>query len=329
MRRREFITLVGSAGVAWPLAARAEQPERMGRVGVLMGYAETDLAAQAQVAAFRQELQKLGWDEGRNIHIDVRFPAANADRVRANLRELTSLAPDVLVSNTDLVTAVVRAEVRTIPIVFISVGDAISSGYVNNEARPDGNLTGFANWDSSISGKWLELLKQVAPDVERVGFVMQPEIPILVRFFKSVEAMGPSLKVKLVPLDVRDANEIERTLVAFAAEGSSGLIVSPNAVTFSNRDLIVTLAARLGLPAIYAFAFYPKSGGLISYGFDPVNHFQHGAGYVDRILRGAKPADLPVQYPTKFQLVVNLKTAKALGLAIPEPFLLRADEVIE
>jgi putative tryptophan/tyrosine transport system substrate-binding protein len=223
MRRREFITLVGSAGAAWPLAARAQQPERMRRVGVLMGYAETDLAAQAQVAAFRQELQKLGWDEGRNIHIDVRFPAANADRVRANLRELTSLAPDVLVSNTDLVTAIVRAEVRTIPIIFISVGDAIGSGYVNNESHPDGNLTGFANWDSSISGKWLELLKQVAPDVERVGFMMEPEIPILVRFFKSTEAVAPSLKVKLVPLDVRDAGEIERSLAAFTAEGNGGL----------------------------------------------------------------------------------------------------------
>ena len=329
MRRRDFVKGIAGSAIGWPLAASAQQRDQMRRVGVLMGYAETDLAAQAQVAAFRQELQKLGWDDGRNIHIDVRFPAANADRVRANLRELTSLAPDVLVSNTDLVTAVVRAEVRTIPIVFISVGDAVGSGYVNNEARPDGNLTGFANWDSSISGKWLELLKQVAPDIERVGFVMQPEIPILVRFFKSVEAMGPSLKVKLVPLDVRDAGEIERSLAVFAAEGNNGLIVSPNAVTFSNRNLIVTLAARLRLPAIYAFAFYPKSGGLISYGFDPVNHFQQGAGYVDRILRGAKPADLPLQYPTKFQLVVNLKTAKALGLVIPESFLLRADEVIE
>jgi len=328
MRRRDLIRLVGGA-VVCPLAARAQQSERMRRVGVLMGYAETDVAAQAQVAAFRQELQKLGWEEGRNIRIDVRFPAANADRVRSTLMELTSLTPDVLVSNTDLVTAVVRAEVHTIPIVFISVGDAVGSGYVNNEARPDGNLTGFANWDSSISGKWLELLKQVAPDIERVGFVMQPEIPILVRFFKSVEAMGTSLKVKLVPLNVRDADEIERSLAAFTAEGNGGLIVSPNAVTFSNRDVIVTLAARLRLPAIYAFAFYPKSGGLISYGFDPVNHFQHGAGYVDRILRGAKPADLPVQYPTKFQLVVNLKTAKALGLGIPESFLLRTDEVIE
>jgi putative tryptophan/tyrosine transport system substrate-binding protein len=329
VRRRNFIKGIAISALVWPLAARTQQSERMRRVGVLMGYVETDLAAQAQVAAFRQELQKLGWDEGRNIHIDVRFPAANADRVRATLMELTSLTPDVLVTNTDLVTAAVRAEVRTIPIVFISVGDAVGSGYVNNEARPDGNLTGFANWDSSISGKWLELLKQVAPDVERVGFVMQPGIRILVRFFKSTEAVAASLKIKLVPLDVRDADEIERSLAAFAAEANGGLIVSPNAVTFSNRDLIVALAARLRLPAIYAFAFYPKSGGLISYGFDPVNHFQHGAGYVDRILRGAKPADLPVQYPTKLQLVVNLKTAKTLGLAISESFLLRADEVIE
>ena len=223
MRRRTFISLLGGAAT-WPLAAHAQQ-SAIRRVGVLMGYAETDPAAQAQVAAFRQELQKLGWDEGRNIRIDVRFPAANADRVRANLRELVNLTPDVLVSNTDLVTALVRAEVHTIPIVFISVGDAVGSGYVNNEARPDGNLTGFANWDSSISGKWLELLKQVAPDVERVGFVMQPEIPILVRFFKSVEAMGPSLNVKLVPLNVRDAAEIERSLTAFTPEGNGGLIV--------------------------------------------------------------------------------------------------------
>ena len=329
MRRRDFIKVIVGNAAAWPFSARAQQTERVRRVGLLMGYAETDLAAQGQVAAFRQELQKLGWDEGRNIRIDVRFVAADANRVRATLVELTSVTPDVLVSNTDLVTAVVRAEVRNVPIVFISVGDAVSSGYVNNEARPDGNLTGFANWDSSISGKWLAFLKEVAPDVERVGFMMQPEIPILVKFFKSTEAVAPSLKVKLVPLYVRDADEIERSLAAFAAEGNGGLIVSPNAVTFSNRDLVVALSARLHLPAIYAFAFYPRSGGLISYGFDPVNHFQQGAGYVDRILRGAKPADLPVQYPTKFQLVVNLKTGKALGLTISESFLLRADEVIE
>ena len=330
MRRREFIAIVGCVGVAWPLAARAQQPERMRRIGVLMGYAETDAAAQAQVAALRQELRKLGWEEGRNIRIDVRFPAADAGRVRAILMELMSLAPDVLVSNTNLVTAVVQAEVRTIPIVFVFVGDPVGSGFVSNDAHPNGNLTGFANWDSpAMSGKWLELLKEVGPQVERIGFMMHPETPAHVKYFKSAEALAPTLKVKLVALDVHDADEIERDLTKFAVEGNGGVVVGPHAVTLANRDLIVTLAARLRLPALYPLAFYAKAGGLISYGFDPVNQFQQGAGYVDRILRGAKPADLPVQYPTKLQLVINLKTAKALGLTIPESFLLRADEVID
>jgi putative ABC transport system substrate-binding protein len=329
MRRREFISLLGGAAVLWPLAANG-QSDRVRRVGVLMGYAETDPAAQAQVAALRQELQKLGWEEGRNIRIDVRFPAADAGRVRAILMELMSLTPDVLVSNTNFVTAVVQAEVRTIPIVFIFVGDPVGSGFVSNDARPNGNLTGFANWDSeAMSGKWLELLKEVAPQVERIGFMMHPETPAHIRYFKSAEALAPALKVKLVALGVHDADEIERAMAAFAAEGNGGVIVGPHAVTLTNRDLIVALAARLRLPALYPLAFYAKAGGLISYGFDPVNQFQQGAGYVDRILRGAKPADLPVQYPTKLQLVVNLKTAKSLGLTIPESFLLRADEVIE
>jgi putative tryptophan/tyrosine transport system substrate-binding protein len=244
--------------------------------------------------------------------------------------ELMSLTPDVLVSNTNFVTAVVQAEVRTIPIVFIFVGDPVGSGFVSNDARPNGNLTGFANWDSeAMSGKWLELLKEVAPQVERIGFMMHPETPAHIRYFKSAEALAPALKVKLVALGVHDADEIERAMATFAAEGNGGVIVGPHAVTLTNRDLIVALAARLRLPALYPLAFYAKAGGLISYGFDPVNQFQQGAGYVDRILRGAKPADLPVQYPTKLQLVVNLKTAKTLGLAIPESFLLRADEVIE
>jgi putative ABC transport system substrate-binding protein len=278
----------------------------------------------------RQELQKLGWDEGRNIRIDVRFPAADAGRVRAILMELMSLTPDVLVSNTNFVTAVVQAEVRTIPIVFIFVGDPVGSGFVSNDARPNGNLTGFANWDSpAMSGKWLELLKEVAPQVERIGFMMHPETPAHIRYFKSAEALAPALKVKQVALGVHDADEIERAMAAFAAERNGGVVVLPHAVTLTNRNLIVALAARLRLPALYPLAFYAKAGGLISYGFDPVNQFQQGAGYVDRILRGAKPADLPVQYPTKLQLVVNLKTAKTLGLTIPESFLLRADEVIE
>jgi ABC-type uncharacterized transport system substrate-binding protein len=244
--------------------------------------------------------------------------------------ELMSLTPDVLVSNTNLVTAVVQSEVRTIPIVFIFVGDPVGSGFVSNDARPNGNLTGFANWDSpAMSGKWLELLKEVAPQVERVGFMMHPETAALMKYFKFAEALAPALKVELVALGVHDAAEIERGLIAFAAERNGGVIVGPHAVTLTNRDLIVALAARLRLPALYPLAFYARAGGLISYGFDPVTQFEQGAGYVDRILRGTKPADLPVQYPTKLQLVINLKTAKTLGLTIPESFLLRADEVIE
>jgi len=330
MRRREFITLLGGAAAAWPLAAPAQQGERMRRIGVLMGYAEIDPAAQAQVAALRQELQKLGWDEGRNVRIDVRFPGGDVRLVRTALIELMSLAPDLLVSNSNLVTAVVQAEVRTIPIIFTFIGDPVGSGFVSNDARPNGNLTGFANWDSpAMSGKWLELLKEVAPHVERVGFMRHPETPAHIRFFKSAEASAPALNIKVVALDVHDADEIERALTAFAVEHNGGLLVTPHALTSTNRDLIVALAARLRLPALYPLAFYAKAGGLISYGFDPVNQFQQAARYIDRMLRGAKPADLPVQYPTKLQLVINLKTAKALGLAIPESLLLRADEVIE
>jgi putative ABC transport system substrate-binding protein len=328
MRRREFVTLVGGAA-AWPLAAHAQQPEQMRRLGVLMGYAETDPAAQAQVTALRQELQKLGWEEGRNIRVDVRFPGTDAGRVRAMLIELISLTPDVFVCNTNLVTAVVQTEVRTTPIVFISVGDPVESGFVSNEARPNSNLTGFANWNMSMSGKWLELLKEVVPQVKRVGLMVHPETISSIGFFKFAETVAPALNIKPVLLGVHDADEIERALTAFAAEGNSGFIATPNSVTFTNDDLIVALAARLRLPALYPFASYAEKGGLISYGIDPVNQFRLGAGYVDRILRGAKPADLPVQYPTKFQLVVNLKTAKTLGLAIPESFLQRADEVIE
>src|SRR5215470_2439758 len=319
--RREFITLLGSAA-AWPLAVRAQQGERMRRIGVLMGYPESDPAAQAQVAAFRQELHRLGWEEGRNVQINVRFPAADVDRVRAILIELMNLRPDVLVSNTNLVTAVLRAEVETTPIVFIYVGDPVGSGFVRTDARPDGNLTGFANWDSpAMTGKWLELLKQIAPEVDRAGFMMHPETPAHVAFFKSAEAVAPSLKLKLVSIDVHDADEIGRGLTAFSTERNGGIVVVPHAVTLTNSGLIVGLAARLRLPALYPSALYPNAGGLISYGPDPVTQFQQGAGYVDRILRGAKPADLPVQHPTKYQLVINLKTAKALGLEVPATLL--------
>jgi putative tryptophan/tyrosine transport system substrate-binding protein len=301
----------------------------MRRIGVMMGYAETDPAAQAQVAALRKGLQKFGWEEPRNIRIDVRFPGGDAGAVRTTLVELMSLTPDVLVTNTNLVTAVVRAEVRTIPIVFISVGDPVGSGFVGNEAHPNGNLTGFANWERSMSGKWLALLQEVAPRIERIGYLVHPETPASFGMFKFAEAITPPPKVEQVALGVHDTDEIERTMVAFAAKGNGGIIVIPHALTLTNRDLIVALAARLHLPALYPLAFYVKAGGLISYGFDTVDQFLRGAEYVDRVLRGTKPADLPVQYPTKFELVVNLKTAKALGLDIPDSFLRRADEVIE
>ncbi|MGC2642128.1 MAG: ABC transporter substrate-binding protein [Pseudolabrys sp.] len=328
MRRRDFIKVISGAA-AWPIVAHAQQGERTRRIGVMMGYAETDPAAQAQVAALRQGLQKLGWEEARNIRIDVRFPGGDAGAVRTILTELMNLTPDVLVTNTNLVTAVVQAEVRTIPIVFISVGDPVGSGFVGNDAHPNGNLTGFANWQPSMSGKWLALFQEVAPQIERIGFLVHPETPASFGMFKFAEDLIPAPKVKLVALGVHDADEIERAMAAFAAKGNGGIFVIPHALTLTNRDLIVALAARLRLPALYPLVFYAEAGGLISYGFDTVNQFQSGAEYVDRILRGAKPADLPVQYPTKFQLVVNLKTAKTLGLAIPESFLQRADEVIE
>jgi putative tryptophan/tyrosine transport system substrate-binding protein len=329
MRRRDFIKVIGGAAATWPVAARAQQAEHTRHIGVMMGYAETDPAAQAQVAALRQGLQKLGWEEARNIRIDVRFPGGDAGAIRTILMELMSLTPDVLVTNTNSVTALVQAEVRNIPIVFISVGDPVGSGFVGNEAHPNGNLTGFANWEPSMSGKWLGLLKEVAPQIERVGFVMHPETAANLEFFKFAEAAAPALKVKPAALGVHDDDEIERALTAFASDGNGGIIVIPHALTLTNRDLIVALAARFRLPALYPLAFYAEAGGLISYGFNTVDQFQRGAEYVDRILRGAKPADLPVQYPTKFQLVVNLKTAKTLGLAIPESFLQRADKVIE
>ena len=227
LKRREFITLLGSVATAWPLTARAQQPERNRRVGVLMGYADGDPAAETQVAALRQELRKLGWEEGRNIRVDVRFPGADTDKVRAVLTELMSLTPDVLVTNTNLVTTVVQAEVRTTPIVFIFVGDPVGSGFVSNDARPNGNLTGFANWNlPAMSGKWLELLKEVAPQVERIGFMIHPETPALIRYFKSAEKLAPALKIKLVALDVHDAGEIERGLTAFAAERNGGVLSS-------------------------------------------------------------------------------------------------------
>ena len=328
MRRRDFITLVGNAAVAWPSAARAQQPARMRRVGVVMGYAESDPNGQLQVTAFRQQLQRLGWVEGSNIRIDFRFGADDPERIRALALELLGLGPDVMVSNSNVVTTILQSEVRTIPLVFVSVSDPIGSGFVTDLARPTGNVTGFANFQPTMGSKWLDILRQIAPQLKSVGLLLHPEPPNI-GYLKSAEAAAPAFNIKLVGLAVESGAEIEGVLAKFAAERRAGLIVAPNVVTFANSDSIIGLAARYRLPAIYPFAFYAKAGGLISYGFDAVAQFQQGAEYVNKLLRGAKPADLPVQYPTKFDVVVNLKTAKALGLTIPESFLSLADEVIE
>ena len=328
MRRRKFITLLGGAAAAWPLAARAQQ-SAMSRIGVVMPFKESDPVGQSLVAAFRQELQKLGWTQGRNIAIDVRYATDDRNQVRALAVELMGLKPDLMVANSNFVTAILQAEVRTVPLLFIGVGDPIGSGFVTNFARPTGNVTGFATNEPSMGSKWLETLREIAPQVEHFGFMLAPEGPANVGFLKAAEAVAPSLKVRLTALGVHSADEIERSVSAFAAEPNRGLIIAPTAVTFVNSKLIVELAARYRLPAIYSLAYYTKAGGLISYGLDQGDQFRQGAAHADRILKGTKVAELPIQYPTKFELVVNLKTAKVLGLTIPESFLTRADEVIE
>jgi putative ABC transport system substrate-binding protein len=328
MQRRSFLTILGGAAAAWPLAARAQQREQR-RIGVVIGFTENDPEGQAQLSTFRQELQRLGWTEGQNIRIDYRYPTDQPERIRALGAELLGLAPDLIVSMHNLVTVILRSEIRTVPLVFVGASDPVGGGIVTNIARPTGNVTGFANFELSMGGKWLEALKEVAPGVERVGFILHPETAPHAGFLNSAEIAASVLHVKLARLAVHSADDIERGIAAFAVNSNGGLIVAPHAVTFLHRDLIVHLAARYRLPAIYPFSFFAKAGGLISYGNNLLEQVRAGAIYVDRILRGAQPSDLPVQYPTKFELVVNVKAAKAIGLTIPETFLVRADEVIE
>jgi ABC-type uncharacterized transport system substrate-binding protein len=328
MRRRDFIELFGAAAATWPLAVRAQTPKRMHRVGVVMGYAEQDPNGQLQVAAFRQQLQKFGWVEGSNLTIDFRYAADDPDRIRALARELLGLRPDVMVSNSNLVTTILQSEVRTIPLVFISVSDPIGSGFVTDLARPIGNVTGFANFQPTMGGKWLDILRQIAPHVDHAGLLLHPEPPNF-GYLKSAEEAAPSFNIKLVSLPIQGQADIESALATMGSDSNTGLVVAPNAVSFANSNLIIALAARYRLPTIYPFAFYAKAGGLVSYGFDAVAQFQQGAGYVDKLLTGAKPAELPVQFPTKFELVINLTTAKALGLNISASFLSLADDLIE
>ena len=329
MRRREFITLLGGAVVAWPLAAHAQQPERMRRVGVLMGYPEGDKQAQAGVSALRKGLRNLGWIEGQNIHSDYRWAGPDPEKARTYAKELAGMSPDVIVSSTNQVTAIVQRETRTIPIVFAFVGDPIGSGFVQSLSRPGGNLTGFANFENSIGSKWLELLRELAPKAKRVGFIYCPSAAPNVGFFHAAQTAAPASGVTLIPLPVNDAIDIERGVTAFAAEPDGGLIVAPHAVTLGNRDLIEGLALKYRLPAVYSDRYFADSGGLVSFGNNTPDLFMRAASYIDRILKGAKPAELPVQLPTKFELIVNLQAAKAIGLSVPPTILSRADDVIE
>jgi len=329
LKRRDFITLFGGAAAAWPLAAQAKQAERMRRIGVLMGYPEGDPQAQANVTALLQGLQNLGWIEGRNVQIDYRWAGGDPDKAQTFARELIAMTPDVMVPSTNQVTRILQQETRTIPIVFAFVGDPVGSGFAASLARPGKNVTGFANFENSIGGKWVELLREIAPRAERVGFVFNPDAAPDVGFFHTAEAAAPSLGIKLAALAVRDATDIEQHIAAFASEPGGGLVVAPHAVTLGNRKLIIELAVRYCLPAVYSDRYFAESGGLVSFGNNTADLFRRAATYIDLILKGANPADLPVQLPTKFELIVNLKTAKTLGLTISESFLTRADEVIE
>jgi putative ABC transport system substrate-binding protein len=328
MRRREFINLIAGSAVTWPLTARAQQPERMRRIGVLIGASENDPEGQARAAALRQGLDKLGWTENRTIRIDTRW-GADDDHIQASVKELVGLGPDVIVLNTSQGLAALQRATRTIPVVFAQVADPAGQGFVASLARPGGNITGFATTEPAIAVKWLELLKEIAPSVTRVAVIHDPTNPDWVGYLRVIEAAAPSFAVQLTTVLVRNAQDIERAIDAMAREPNGGLIVVASAFITGHRELIISLAARHRMPAVYQFRFFVTSGGLASYGIDNIDLFRRAAGYVDRILKGEKPADLPVQNPTKYGLVINLKTAKALDLAVPPTLLVRADEVIE
>jgi putative ABC transport system substrate-binding protein len=327
MRRREFLGVIGGAA-AVPFAARAQQGELMRRIGIILPAAADDAAFQARLGAFHKALALLGWTIGRNVRIDTRWATANAAEIRRHAAELAALAPDVILAHGATVSALLQAT-RTVPIVFPVVGDPVGAGYVDSLARPGRNATGFMNFEYSISGKWLELLKQIALSATRVAVLRDPTQGSGTSMFAAIQAVAPSLRVEVSPVNVRDAGEIERAVAAFARSSNGGLIVTPSGPANVHRNLIVALAARHKLPAVYFERSFVAAGGLISYGPDYLDQYRRAAGYVDRILKGEKPADLPVQAPTNYELVVNLKTAKALGLTIPSTLLGRADEVIE
>jgi putative ABC transport system substrate-binding protein len=328
MRRREFMTLLGSAAT-WPLAAHAQQPERVRRIGVLMFLPEDDPGSKARIAAFIEGLEQSDWTVGRNVQIDIRWGAADAVRSRKYAAELAATAPDVILATASETTAALREATRTLPIVFIGVSDPVGAGYVASLARPGGNATGFTFVEYGMSGKWLELLKEIAPRVTRAAILRDPTLHAGIGQLGAIQAVAPSLQVETTPVDVRDASEIEHAIADFARIPNSGLVVTTSSAAMVNRKAIITLAAQHRLPAVYFISTFAKDGGLISYGPEAVAQYRQAAGYVDRILKGEKPTDLPVQSPTKFELIINLKTAKALGLTIPPSVLTRADEAIE
>jgi len=330
IRRREFVALLGGAAAAWPVAAHAQQGQRVRRIGVLMGLVASDPEAQSRVAAFEHGLRELGWVKGRNLWIEYRWAGGGENVLRNHASELIAMAPDLILANSTPVTAALREQSRVVPIVFTQVTDPVGEGLVPNLAHPRGNLTGFTSFEFSIGTKWLELLKRTAPHVTRVALVFNPySAPFANLFLRPVEAAAPSFSVTPIAAAVRSADDLDRVFDALAREANGGLIVVSDLGMTNHRDALIALAAHHRVPAVYPFRYFATSGGLMSYGTDVAEVFRRAAGYVDRILKDEKPADLPVQAPTKFELVINLKTAKALGLDIPSTLLARADEVIE
>jgi putative ABC transport system substrate-binding protein len=329
MKRRAFITLLGGAAATWPLAARAQQPAQVRRIGVLMPFAEDHPVGQARLAAFVQGLRQLGWTDGHNVRIDYRWSAGDSDNIRKFASELIALGPDVVMAFTSAAVTALRQATSTVPIVFAVVADPVGAGYVESLARPGGNVTGFAAQEYAVGGKWMELLKETVPHLTRVAVLRDSAIAAGPGQFGALQAVAPSFGVELRPLDLHDPSGIEHGIAAFAKGPNNGLIVTGSPSATLHRNLIITLAARHKLPAIYYERSFADAGGLISYGPDFIDQCRRAAGYVDRILKGERPADLPVQAPTKYELVINLKTAKALGLQIPDKLLALADEVIE
>jgi putative tryptophan/tyrosine transport system substrate-binding protein len=329
VKRRTFISLIGSAAAAWPLAARAQQPERMRRIGVLVGSVETDLESQARVAAFERGLQTLGWIAGRNVHLDYRFGSADSELIQKYAAELVGMMPDVILANSPQVLRALSQRTSTIPIVFALIVDPVGEGFIKSLAQPGGNITGFTSFEYPLSGKWLELLKEIAPSVRQVLAINHSENVTGAGYLRALEGAGSATGVKLIAAQVRDAAEIEQAIATMARQSNGGLIMLPSALAQVNREMITKVTAQHRLPAVYPFRYFVATGGLMSYGVDTVDVFLRSASYIDRVLKGEKPAALAVQQPTKFELTINLKTAKALGLTVPPTLLARADEVIE